>query len=62
MIPMDLVAAIATVAFVGVHVPEGLASSQRAMDVAERLGMRPVRATAALLRAQRPARDARGRR
>jgi DNA-binding SARP family transcriptional activator len=42
---------LATVAFVGVHVAEGLAGSQTAMDVADRLGMRPVRATAQLLRA-----------
>ena len=41
----------ATVAFVGVHIREGLEASETAMEVSARLGLRGVRATAQLLRA-----------
>jgi tetratricopeptide (TPR) repeat protein len=44
-------AGLATVAFSGVRVPEGLASSERGMEIADRLGLKPVWAACALLRA-----------
>jgi DNA-binding SARP family transcriptional activator len=42
-------AGLATVAFSAVRVPDGIAASQRAMEVADRLGMKGVLATASLL-------------
>jgi DNA-binding SARP family transcriptional activator len=43
-------AGIATVAFSGVHVRDGIAASEKAVEIADRLGMKSVRAMASLLR------------